>query len=193
LSRDKRVGILGGTFNPPHMGHIALAGAAIRELKLDKVVFIPAFAPPHKEVKDNDAAARYEMTRLACEGDPRFEVSDIEINNRSVSYSVDTLKVMRKKYGQDAELFFIIGSDSVEELESWKDISEAMGLAKFIAGIRPGFPVKDLKRAVSVIEMPARDISSSMIRDYVRAGRPINGLVPGPVFDFITTHKLYKA
>lgn len=190
--KRKRIGILGGTFNPPHLGHLVLAQESLRKLRLDKVIFMPTYIPPHKKVRDNNAYMRYKMAILACKGNPKFEVSKIEIKKRSVSYSVDTLKRLRKKYGEDAELFFIIGSDSLNELDKWKDVNEVLKLANFIVANRLGFPTKKLKRRVKLIEMPALDISSSMIRDRVRRSQSVRYLVPESVRKFIIQHRLYK-
>ena len=188
----KRIGILGGTFNPPHYGHLALAQESLKKLKLDKVVFIPAYMPPHKEIKDNKAYMRHKMVSLACKGNPRFEVSKIELKKKAVSYSIDTLKNLRCKYGKRAELFFITGSDSLKELESWKDINKILKLANFVVATRPGFPAVKTKRKVKIVRIPALDISSSMIRSRLRLSRSIRYLVPEKVRKFIIKHKLYK-
>lgn len=190
--KRKRIGILGGTFNPPHLGHFVLAQETLKKLKLDKVIFIPTYIPPHKKIKSNNAYMRYKMVALACRGNPRFELSKIELEKGSVSYSVDTLRKLRNKYGKNAELFFIIGSDSLNELRSWKDIDEVLKLANFIVANRPGFPVKKLKRKVKLIEIASLDISSSMIRDRLRHSQSIRYLVPESVRKFIMKHRLYK-
>lgn len=192
MKKKKRIGILGGTFNPLHFGHLVLAQESLGKLKLDKVIFIPTYLPPHKKIKNTNAYIRYKMVALSCRGNPRFEVSKIELEKRSVSYSVDTLRKLRDRYGENAELFSIIGSDSLNELESWKDIEEVLRLANFIVVNRPGFPVKKLKKKVKLIEIPALDISSSMIRNRVRHSQSIKYLVPESVRKFIIKHRLYK-
>lgn len=191
LRKKKRIGILGGTFNPPHAGHLILAEEALKQLKLDKVVFIPAYIPPHKTVKDNNAYTRYKMVDLACKGNPKFEVSKVELEKKSVSYSVDTLRELKSKYGANTELFFITGSDSLNELESWKNITEVLKLANFVVANRPGFSVNKIKRKLRMIEIPALDISSSMIRDRVRRSQTIKNLLPDAVREFIIKHGLY--
>ena len=188
----KRIGILGGTFDPPHLGHLVLAQETLRRLKLDKVIFIPTYLPPHKKIKENNAYMRYKMVLLACKDNPRFEVSRIEIKKKAVSYSVDTLKKLRRKYGKDAELFFLVGSDSLSELENWKDVNEVLRLANFVVASRPGFPAKKLKKRVRLIEIPAINISSSMIRNRVRRSQSIKYLVPEKARRFIIKHRLYK-
>ena len=192
MKRKKRIGILGGTFNPPHLGHLVLAQESLNKLKLDEVIFIPTYSPPHKKIKGNNARMRYKMVDLACKENPRFKASKIELKKGLVSYSVDTLRKLRDKYGESAELFFIIGSDSLDELESWKDIDEVLKLANFVVANRPGFPVKKLERRVKLIQIASLDISSSMIRNCVRTSQPIRHLVPESVRHFIVKHGLYK-
>lgn len=192
MVKKKRIGILGGTFNPPHLGHLILAQEALKKLKLDKIIFIPASIPPHKEIEDNKAHLRYKMISLASRGNPRFKVSKIELERKTISYSVDTLRILKNKYGKNTEIFFIAGSDSLNELESWKNIGEVLKLANFVIAIRPGFPIRKLKRRVKFIEIPLLDISSSMIRKRIKASKSIRYLVPEKVRKFITRHRLYK-
>jgi len=192
LGKGKRIGILGGTFNPPHIGHLVLAQEALKQLNLEKIIFIPTFIPPHKKVKDNNAYVRYRMAALSCAGNPHFEASRIELKRRSVSYSVDTLQALKNKYGKNAKLFFITGSDSLGELESWRKIGRILKLATFVIAVRPGFPVRKTKRKIKFIRIPEVGLSSSMIRDRVRRLQPIKYMVPEPVRKFIIKHRLYK-
>lgn len=192
MGKIRRIGILGGTFNPPHLGHLILAQESLCKLKLDRVIFIPTYLPPHKKVKGNGAYARYKMTVLACKGNPKLEVSKIEIDKKSVSYSVETLRKLRKKYGKAAKLYFITGSDSLKEIENWREVDEILRLSSFIVAARPGFPFVKTKRKVKLIDMPPIDISSSMIRDRVRNSKPIMYLVPDPVREFIKKNRLYR-
>lgn len=192
MRKRRRIGILGGTFNPPHLGHLVLAREVLNKLKLDKVLFIPAYIPPHKKIKDNNAYLRYRMVLLACKGNSKFEVSKIELERKTISYSVDTLQKLWNRYGKDIELFFIIGSDSLDELENWKDIDKILRLAKLIVVNRPGFPVKRVSSKIKQIKIPALDISSSMIRDRMRNSKSIRYLVPELVRKFIIKNKLYK-
>jgi len=192
LKKQKRIGILGGTFNPPHMGHFVLAQEALKRLKLNKVVFMPVFIPPHKKVKNNKASIRCKMLTLACRTNSRFEVSRLELERKGVSYSIDTLRKLRNKYGKSAELFFIAGSDSLRNLESWKNIDKVLKLVNFVVAARPGFPVKKIKRKVKLITLPALNISSSVIRKRVRLSQSIRYLVPEDVRKFIIRRGLYK-
>ena len=188
----KRIGILGGTFNPPHFGHLALAEAAFYQLKLDRVIFIPALLPPHKTLRNDDPRLRYRMTVLACKGNPAFLVSRIELDRDAVSYSVDTLRELKKIYGAHAEFFFLTGSDSLRELESWKENKKLLKLAHFVVARRPGFSIRGRKRDITVIDMPSLDISSSMIRSRVKKSLSIKRMVPGAVIKFIEDNRLYK-
>ncbi len=192
MKKKQRIGILGGTFNPPHFGHLVLAGEALRQLKLDKVIFIPALLPPHKTLKGDDPRLRHKMTALACKNNPAFLVSTIELDRNAVSYSVDTLRELRKRYGASIEFFFITGSDSLKELKDWKENKKLLKLAHFVVAQRPGFPIKSQKRGITIIDMPSLDISSSMIRNRVKRSLSVKRLVPKAVIKFIKNHRLYK-
>jgi len=188
-----RIGILGGTFNPVHNGHIRLAEFARKKLKLDKIIFIPVNIPPHKKGPDiTEPLFRYDMVRLAIEGMPNFEVSDIEVRKKGTSYSVETLKILKEKFGPEAELYFITGADSLYELAEWKDVDEIFALARFVVANRPGFPVARVPEGVEAIEVPEMDISSSEIRDKIRDGATVKGIVPDKVISYIKEKGLYK-
>ena len=192
MKKKLRIGILGGTFNPPHLGHLILAEESLRQLKLDKVIFIPAFIPPHKKVKRNNPQMRYKMAILACKGNPAFEVSSIEVSRSTVSYSVDTLRAFKKRYGKRAELFFIIGGDSLGYFKKWKNSRELLNLAHFAVAARQGFSARSLKKKMLAVEMPLADISSSDIRSRVKKNLSIRYLVPEEVRRFIEKNRLYK-
>ncbi len=183
---------MGGTFDPPHLGHLILAEEAVRQLNLDKVIFMPSFIPPHKKVRQNNPQSRYRMAALSCNGNPAFEASRIEIDRGSVSYSVDTLRTLKKKYGNRAELFFIIGSDWVRSLNKWKNIKEILRLARFAVAARPEARVRNLKKGLVVINMPLIGISSTDIRHRVKKYASIRYLVPEAVEKFIKKSRLYK-
>lgn len=188
-----RIGILGGTFNPIHIGHLILAEEAVLKLNLDKLIFVPTYIPPHKSV---DTAItpedRLEMVKLAIEGNGRFKVSDFEINSKKKSYSVDTLKEFRNSYGEDAQLFFITGSDLLKDLFSWKDVKDIFKMSKFIVANRPGYPVKDVPEEVETVVITPIEVSSEDIRKRMKSGRSIRYLVPDKVRDYIMAHNLYK-
>lgn len=187
-----RIGIIGGTFNPPHFGHLILAEEAVRQLKLDRVIFIPSFVPPHKKVRQNNPQSRYRMVVLSCKGNPAFEASRIEIDRGSVSYSVDTLSLLKKKYGDKADFFFIIGSDWLKSLAKWKNIKEILRLARFAIAVRQGFRLRNLRKEMVVINMPLIGISSTDIRRRVKNSASIRYLVPEAVGKLIKKNRLYR-
>lgn len=187
-----KIGILGGTFNPIHIGHLILGEEALWKLKLDKVTFVPAYLPPHKEQEGIiDAEHRFKMVSLAIEGNPKFEVSRIEIDAKEKSYSVDTIKRFKQQYGAEAEIFFIAGSDSLKELFSWKEVNEIFALSKFIVAKRPGYPIEELPQHVQAVVITEIEISSSDIRKRLKEGRSIRYLVPESVREYIKKNKLY--
>ncbi|MDP2929505.1 MAG: nicotinate-nucleotide adenylyltransferase [Candidatus Omnitrophota bacterium] len=187
-----RIGILGGTFNPIHMGHLILAEEARFKLKLEKVVFVPAFVPPHKDSAEIiNAKDRLEMVRLAIEDNPAFKVSTFEIDSKKKSYSIDTLKDFRSMYGEDTELSFITGSDSLKDLFSWKNINDIFKISKFIVANRPGYPMKDVPKEVETVVITPIEVSSLDIRRRLMEGRSIRYLVPEKVRKYIAEHKLY--
>ncbi|MBN1871757.1 MAG: nicotinate-nucleotide adenylyltransferase [Candidatus Omnitrophica bacterium] len=187
-----RIGLLGGTFNPPHYGHLILAQWCQQSLGLDKVVFVPAYIPPHKSVRDNRALLRYRMLKLACNENSLFEVSDIEVRRKEVSYSVYTIQRLRASYGKKAKIFFLIGADSYNDLHTWKDVKEIRKLASFVAVNRPGYKIKNKKETFQYVKMPQIDISSSLIRKRVRSGMSIKYLTPDAVIDLISRYNMYK-
>ena len=188
-----RIGILGGTFNPIHIGHLILAEEAVVKLNLDKLVFVPTYIPPHKNVDVAVAPEdRMKMVEFAIEDNKHFEVSSFEINSRKKSYSIDTLKEFRKSYGENAQLFFITGSDLLKDLFSWKDVNDIFKMSKFIVANRPGYPVKDVPKEVETVVITPIEVSSEDIRKRLKSGRSIRYLVPDKVRDYIMAHNLYK-
>ncbi|MDD5448989.1 MAG: nicotinate-nucleotide adenylyltransferase [Candidatus Omnitrophica bacterium] len=187
-----KIGILGGTFNPIHIGHLILAEEALHKLNLDKIIFVPSYLPPHKEEEVIlDAAHRFKMVSLAVKGNPRFEVSKIEIDAREKSYSVDTIKKFKAQFPPDTEFFFITGSDSLKELFSWKKIDEILALSNFIVANRPGFPIQGVPKAIQMVAITGMEISSSDIRKRLKEARSIRYLVPDAVREYIEKSKLY--
>lgn len=189
-----KLGILGGTFNPVHIGHLALAQECWHALALEKVIFVPAYLPPHKDVEnDVSPADRLNMLRLALEEDDRFEISTHELDAGGTSYSIDTIKSFRKKYGEDAELFFLTGADSAESLSEWKDVDEVLRLATFVIATRPGWKAESpYGERVRHIDIPDVEVSSTMIRDRVRRREPVDYYVPAPVVRYIRNKGLYR-
>jgi nicotinate-nucleotide adenylyltransferase len=191
-SVGKRIGILGGTFNPVHKGHLYVAEQALRKLRLDKVIFVPAYMPPHKKISGNVSARdRVRMLRLAVTGKRRFSVSEYEIRARGASYSIRTARFLKRKSGKDTELFFLVGADSLAELGSWKDILKLLGLLRFVAVSRPGFSMKSGYTGLIKLRVPGKAISSSNIRKLIREGKTIRRFVPERVSGYIKRHGLY--
>lgn len=188
----KRIGILGGTFNPIHIGHLAIAQTAQEKFNLDKVIFVPSYRPPHRNiVKLASAEERFHMVRLGTKSNPLFEVSDFEIKRRGKSYSIDTVEHFRKVYYKGAKLFFIIGTDNFAELPTWKQINDILKIVSFIVVNRPGHKIRSSKIRHHLVNMPGMDISASHIRRRISQGKSIKYLVPESVFRYIKRKKLY--
>ncbi|PRY57971.1 MULTISPECIES: nicotinate-nucleotide adenylyltransferase [Glycomyces] len=193
----RRIGVFGGTFDPPHLGHLVAASEAAFECGLDEVVFVPAGDPWQKaHIKVTDAAARLEMTRLAVDSDPMFRVSTCDIDREGATYAVDTVADVRAEYEGDVDLFFIIGADSLENLHTWHRVEDLVRSVKFIALNRPGHSRREVDTSfgiqVEFIDMPAVDLSSTECRQRVRDGQPVRYLVPDAVAAFIEERGLYR-
>jgi nicotinate-nucleotide adenylyltransferase len=203
VRRAGKIGILGGTFNPIHLGHLLIAQDAMEQFGLDRVKFIPSATPPHKRYEGNATAAeRLAMVRLAIRGNARFEVDDIELRRGGTSYSVDTLTLLRRRDPQ-AQFYFIIGADSLQELHRWREVGRLVRLCTFVTVLRPGFgprPVVDPKLDAAtrrrlrqhVLRGHACDIASRDIRARVARGESIRYLVSDAVLRYIQRHKLYR-
>jgi len=188
-----RIGILGGTFNPIHMGHLILAEEAMSKLDLDELVFVPTFIPPHKTVDaDIKPGDRLKMVELAIKDNPHFKVSKFEIEAKKKSYSIETLRDFRKKYGENAQLFLITGSDLLKDLFSWKDVNEIFKMSKFIVANRAGYPVSSVPKEAETEVITPIEISSEDIRKRVKEGRTIRYLVADKVRSYIAKRGLYK-
>lgn len=196
-----RMGVLGGTFDPMHNGHIAAAEAAIECAELDEVVFVPTGTPPHRGAAIASAAQRLEMGRLAIADDPRFSISDVEVNRAGPSYTVDTLLALRAA-NPHAELFLVLGWDAASFFRTWHRPDEVIALAPIIVVTRPGHQAPgpgELARAglqpgrVILCERPTPAVSASEIREAVRNGRSVAGMVPDAVGRYITSQHLYGA
>jgi len=187
----KKIGILGGTFNPVHTGHLILAQDALEQFGLDRVLFIPCAHPPHKTpYRLAPASHRIGMLKAALNGDSRFAVSDMEIKRGGVSYSIDTLRELRRMFPKSV-LYFIIGADSLTELHSWRKVGEIQKLCIFIAMGRPGYVVRSSSN-VRLFKGHLVEISSSEIRKRVAEGRRIRHLVPKAVERYIRSRCLYQ-
>jgi nicotinate-nucleotide adenylyltransferase len=206
LTQQRRIGVFGGTFNPIHVGHLVMAKEVYNYHHLSKVLFIPAYIPPHKSTTDLvDAHHRYQMVREAISRNGNFEVSDFEIKREVRSYTIDTVNELLNLYGKECEVFLILGADSLNELELWRDIKKLSQLCHFVIVNRPGYStdvsgsladvigkdkVLDMERLK--VQIPPIGISSTDIRKRLREGADVSGLVPPCVEVYIGKHGLYS-
>jgi nicotinate-nucleotide adenylyltransferase len=192
-TRRPRIGVMGGTFDPIHHGHLVAASEVQQSFDLDEVVFVPTGQPWMKEAVSL-AERRYEMTVIATASNPRFSVSRVDIERGGPTFTIDTLRDIRRDR-PDAELFFISGADAVAQILDWKDVSELWELAHFVAVSRPGhqLSIRGLpEQRVSSLEVPALAISSTDCRQRVGRSFPVWYLVPDGVVQYISKHHLYR-
>lgn len=205
----RRIGLFGGTFDPPHVGHLALAEWARESLRLDRVLFVPAGVPPHKGRKHlSSVAHRVAMTRLAVRNHPAFTVLTLEARRDGPSFTVDTLRALRRRE-RGARIFLLMGADSLEEFSTWRDPEEILAFATLAVASRPGTSAGEdaaqwgraagagsrrLARVARIawLRNPGLDLSSRAIRARVRSGRTVRYLVPDAVARYITRHRLYR-
>lgn len=200
LERPYRLGVMGGTFDPIHHGHLVAASEVAATFHLDEVVFVPTGVPWQKSHRRVSAAEdRYLMTVIATASNPRFSVSRVDIERPGNTYTVDTLKDLRAERGEDVELFFITGADAVRQILTWHGADQLFDLATFVGVTRPGVPMTsaDLahlpKDRVELLEVPALAISSTDCRSRVQAHQPIWYLVPDGIVQYIAKRGLYPA
>lgn len=192
--RSARIGVMGGTFDPVHHGHLVAASEAAQSFDLDEVVFVPTGRPWQKD-DVSPSEDRYLMTVIATASNPRFTVSRVDIDREGLTYTIDTLRELRSQR-PDAELFFITGADAIAQILSWREHDELWNLAHFVAVSRPGHTlnIDGLPEGkVSRLEIPALAISSTDCRDRVRRGHPVWYLVPDGVVQYIAKHHLYRS
>ncbi|WP_230499327.1 nicotinate-nucleotide adenylyltransferase [Sutcliffiella rhizosphaerae] len=186
----KKVGIIGGTFDPPHLGHLLIANDVREQLNLNEVWFMPNHIPPHKQ---NDTITPTEVRKAmlvaAVESNPYFRVESIELLREGPSYTYDTMVLLKKNH-QDTHFYFIIGADMVEYLPKWFNIEKLLELVTFVGVKRPGYPVQSPYK-ITEVEAPEMDISSTMIRNRVKEGRSSLYLVPEGVKQIIEEKNLY--
>ncbi|WP_375490109.1 nicotinate-nucleotide adenylyltransferase [uncultured Jatrophihabitans sp.] len=191
----RRIGIMGGTFDPIHHGHLVAASEVAALFELDEVVFVPTGEPWQKSERVvSPAEHRYLMAVIATASNPRFWVSRVDIDRDGPTYTIDTIRdVAAQRPG--AELFFITGADALSQILSWKDAADVLRLAKFVGVTRPGYELSDEHLptdSVTLLDVPALAISSSACRERVAAGRPVWYLVPDGVVQYINKHRLYR-
>ncbi len=190
-----RICLFGGTFDPPHIGHLLIAQTVCEAEHFDKIIFIPAYQPPHKtEITPVDD--RLKMLKIAVKGNPNFEISDIEIKRGGVSYTIDTVKAVKKELGTDKkDLFYLIGSDSLLNFHNWKDPKNILDECQVIVAIRPGFRPSDIPswilHRIQFANIPRFEISSSNIRHRWVENKTIRYMVTLPVWDYINENNLY--
>jgi len=196
----RRLGVMGGTFDPIHYGHLVTAEEAVHQFELEGVIFVPTGRP---WMKEHDAVSpgedRYLMTVIATASNPRFSVSRMDVDREGPTYTVDTLRGLRADLGDDAQLFFITGADAILEIFQWKEPGELFALARFIAATRPGYDVGAFRSHaeaagadVTVMNVPALAISSTDLRERVAAGRPVRYLTPAGVRSYVDKAGLYR-
>ncbi|PHV71498.1 hypothetical protein CS063_05475 [Sporanaerobium hydrogeniformans] len=199
----RKLAIMGGTFDPIHIGHLVTAEEVRQEFDIDEVLFIPTGHPPHKaSINMTTSEHRYLMTVLATAANPSFKVSKLEINREGVTYTIDTIKELKKIYGEQVKLYFITGADAIHKILTWKSSEELLQICEFVAVTRPGYnkeelikQIEELKRKyetnIHFLEVPALAISSSDIRYRIENQKPIKYLVPPEVENYIKKYKLY--
>ncbi|MEV4515071.1 nicotinate-nucleotide adenylyltransferase [Dactylosporangium sp. NPDC049525] len=191
-----RVGIMGGTFDPIHHGHLVAASEVADRFALDQVVFVPTGDPWQKTGSAvSSPEDRYLMTVIATASNPRFTVSRVDVDRDGPTYTVDTLRDLRDMYGAEAELFFITGADALNKILSWKDAQDLFDLAHFVGVTRPGFELDAShlpEDSVSLVQVPAMAISSTDCRRRVEDGKPVWYLVPDGVVQYIAKRGLYR-
>lgn len=194
--RRRRLGIMGGTFDPIHNGHLVAASEVAHLFDLDEVVFVPTGQPWQKEGRTvSPSEDRYLMTVIATASNPRFSVSRVDIERPGKTYTIDTLRDLREFYGPEVDFYFITGADALAQMLSWRDAEELFTMAHFIGCTRPGHQLADPglpEGRVSLVEVPALAISSTECRERVRAGEPIWYLVPDGIVQYIGKRGLYQ-
>lgn len=201
MAKFSGIGIMGGTFDPIHYGHLVTAETARDILVLEKVVFVPSGRPPHKKnYVVTDPSHRLKMVEMAIKTNPYFEVSDTEIRRPGYSYTVDTVQEFHNYYGEKKKLFFITGADAILEILTWKEVERIFDYCSFIAATRPGVSLSDLEEfktkfgsraEILLLEVPALAISSTDIRARVNKNRSIRYLLPDEVREYIVEQQLY--
>ena len=192
----RRVGVMGGTFDPIHHGHLVAASEVASLFALDEVVFVPTGQPWQKTERDvTTAEDRYLMAVIATASNPRFSVSRVDVDRAGPTYTIDTLRDLRSELADEAELYFITGADAMNQILSWRDMTELFDLAHFVGVTRPGHALSNPglpEGRVSLVEVPALAISSTEVRQRIESRRPVWYLVPDGVVQYIAKRDLYR-
>ena len=185
-----KIGILGGTFNPPHQGHLVLANEIFEKLGLDKVLFVPTNIPPHKKENEASSEDRLNMVNLAIRGYKNFEVLDLEIKRGGVSYTIDTIRQLKSQYPED-DFYLIIGSDLANTFSLWKESDEIKKIVKVVVADRKNYPLKD-KDDFLVVDITQIYLSSTQVRETLKIDESIQNFLAGDLVKYIKQHNLYK-
>ena len=196
MSRRKKICLFGGTFDPPHIGHLLVAQTIFEAEKFDKIVFIPTFKTPKKN-NISDIKDRLAMLRMGVTSNPNFEISDLEIQRGGTSYTIDTIREYKSDQDYDSrELYYLIGSDSLQTFHIWKEPRELLDESQVIVALRPGFRPSDISnwilRKVRFASIPRFEISSSTIRSRWKKNKTIRYMVTQSVWEYINDHGIYK-
>ena len=196
------IGLLGGTFDPVHLGHLDVARAALKALPLEKILFIPAHVPPHRAFPTASGADRLAMVKLAIQDEPKFEASTVELDAAGPSYTAVTIDRFLADGFKKADLCFIAGADAFSTVSSWHDYPALLDRCRFAVVSRPGFPVSDVPKQIPafaehmtdifLIDAPTAPVSSTDVRACINSGAPLTGLVPENVAGYIDAHRLYQ-
>ena len=196
MSKRKKICLFGGTFDPPHIGHLLVAQPTFEAENFDKIVFIPTFKTPQKN-NITDIKDRLAMLRMGVTSNPNFEISDLEIQRGGTSYTIDTVREYKSDQDYDSrELYYLIGSDSLQKFYTWKEPREILDECQVIVALRPGFRPSDISnwilRKVRFASIPRFEISSSTIRSRWQENKTIRYMVTQPVWEYINDHGIYK-
>lgn len=189
----KKIGLLGGTFDPPHYGHLIIANEVLTQCELDEIWFIPAYVPPHKQNADvTELEHRVAMLELAIESHPYFQMCTIEIERKGPSYTYDTIKELKEKYPEN-KFFFIIGADMVQDLPNWNNIDKLVKITTFIGVNRPGFTLDSkYKNVIKFIEIPFNAVSSTFLRERFQKKRSTRYYLPEKVRHYVEENQMYE-
>lgn len=199
---SKSLAVMGGTFDPIHYAHLLIAEEVRRRFQLPQILFMPSGTPPHKKAYEvTSAEDRYIMALLATSDNPQFAVSRMELDRPGPSYTIDTIRQLKARIGEGAHVSWVTGADAVLEILTWREADAVLDEAQIIAVPRPGFDLEQLDETlgasraskVRIVDSPVTGISSTMIREHVRAGESIRYLTPRPVIDYIEKHGLYRS
>ena len=196
MPRKKKICLFGGTFDPPHIGHLLVAQTIFEAENFDNIVFTPTFKTPGKN-NTTDIKDRLAMLRMAVTSNPNFEICDMEISRGGTSYSIDTIKEYKNEFNLSSnEIFYLIGSDSLQNFHEWKETDQILNNCNVIVALRPGFKPTDIAnrilRKVRFASIPRFEISSSTIRDRWRSDKTIRYMVTQPVWEYINDHGMYQ-